>query len=361
MSSARPVEEGLEKVDFDVISPHLKWRLSGVTATLVRLLPIQAQTMKIVATGPGLPRYLPHIPLWRIVLMSGGRQRVWHARRNTEMLLGLVLRDILRKRLILVFTTASQRDHTGLSRFLISRMDEVVATSQRSASYLNRPSHVIMHGIDVDKFTPTSDKGALRQKLGLPDGCLVGCFGRIRHQKGTDIFVDAMLEVLRTHPEMRAVIMGRAVGKHQAFLQGVKQRVAAAGYKEMFLFLPEVDVDAMPEWYRALDLFVAPQRWEGFGVTPLEAMACGVPIVATRVGAFDELVVDGETGILVPPGDIGQMSDAIQRIAITSEILSGFGAQGRQHVVSQFNILQEVQALNSIYGELLSKPGDHRK
>ena len=64
-------------------------------------------------------------------------------------------------------------------------------------------------------------------------------------------------------------------------------------------------MEEMPRWYQALDLLVAPQRWEGFGLTPLEAMACGVPVIATTVGAFDELVVEGKTGRLISPGDTG--------------------------------------------------------
>ena len=74
--------------------------------------------------------------------------------------------------------------------------------------------------------------------------------------------------------------------KYADFARDLEARVAQAGMTERILFSPEVPVWEMPQWYQALDLFVAPQRWEGFGLTPLEAMACGVPVVATTVGAF---------------------------------------------------------------------------
>ena len=125
----------------EVIAPNLKRRLSGVTATIARLLPVQARSIGIVATGPGLPglpSHVPCIPLRSVIRMSGRACRVWHARRNTEMLLGLILRHVLRKRLKLVFTSASQRNHTRYTRLLISGMDAVVATSRKSASYLRR-------------------------------------------------------------------------------------------------------------------------------------------------------------------------------------------------------------------------------
>src|SRR5690606_24441455 len=112
----------------EVIAPNLKRRLSGVTATVVRLVPLQARRIGIAATGPGLPPHVPHVPLWRLFLMPRDRLRVWHARRNTEMALGLVLRGVFRRRLALLFTSASQRRHTGYTRRLIARMDGLVAT-----------------------------------------------------------------------------------------------------------------------------------------------------------------------------------------------------------------------------------------
>ena len=75
----------------EVVAPNLKRRLSGVTATVVRLIPVQARMIGITTTGPGLPPELPHIPLIRAATLPRDRWRVWHARRNTEMALGLIL------------------------------------------------------------------------------------------------------------------------------------------------------------------------------------------------------------------------------------------------------------------------------
>ena len=339
----------------EVIAPNLKRRLSGVTATVARLLPVQARTIGIAGTGPGLPAHVPRVPLGSVLLMSGRKRRVWHARRNTEMLLGLVLRDVLRKRLKLVFTSASQRRHTRYTRWLIARMDAVVSTSRRTASYLRRPSRVILHGIDAAAFRPSADRRALRHALGLSEGFTIGCFGRIRRQKGTDVFVDAMLELLPHHPGVRALVMGRATAGHRAFLQTLRDRVARAGLQSRIRFLPEAPVDAMPHWYQALDLFVAPQRWEGFGVTPLEAMACGVPVIATTAGAFDELVVDGGTGRLIPPGDVGRMRAAVDEALASPDALRQWSAAARRRVEDGFRIEDEAAALNALYRALLDE------
>ena len=345
----------LEKIE--VIAPNFKRRLSGVTATIARLLPAQAQSIAIVATGPGLPAHVPSVPWWSVILMGGRRRRIWHARRNTEMLAGLILRHVLRKRLKLVFTSASQRNHTRYTRLLVSGMDAVIATSGRSASYLWRSSVMIPHGIDTRTFRPAADRCALRRSLGLSDSFIIGCFGRIRHQKGTDVFVDAMLGVLPRHSDVTALVMGRTTGKHQSFLQSLRDRVKQAGFEHRILFLPESPVDAMPRWYQALDLFVAPQRWEGFGVTPLEAMACGVPVIATTVGAFDELVVERKTGRLIPPGDADQMRAAIEAALVSPDTHRYWSTAARRHVEAGFRIEDEAAALNVLYRALLDDDG----
>tara|TARA_R110002020_G_scaffold67179_3_gene176298 strand:+ start:219 stop:1259 length:1041 start_codon:yes stop_codon:yes gene_type:complete len=337
-----------------VIAPNFKRRLSGVTSTVVRLVPIQARDIGIVATGPVLPAHVPQIPLWRLLFLPRKTTRVWHARRNVEMIGGLALKYLLRKRLKLLFTSASQRKQTGLTRWLIRQMDAVVATSDKTAAYLERPATVIMHGIDLDGYAPATDRSALRGKLGLPDALLAGCYGRIRHQKGTDAFVEAMLPVMEKHATLHALVMGRATDKHSGYLDTLKARVADhPAIAARVHFLPEVPVEQMADWYRVLDLYVAPQRWEGFGLTPIEAMACGVPVIATRVGAFEQIVTQ-DTGALVPPDDIPALSTAIAEALSTSDTLENWAQNTRLRVTEHFSITREAAELVTLYNKLLA-------
>ena len=337
----------------EVIAPNLKKRLSGVTSTVIRLVPVQAKSIGIVATGPGLPDDLPHLPLWRVALLPRDRWRVWHARRNTEMLMGLFLRHVLRRRFRLLFTSASQRRHSGYTKWLISKMDGLVAVSQKSAAYLKHPSTVILHGIDTADFTPPADKSAVRARLGLPDARLIGCFGRIRAQKGTDLFLDAMIALLPEHPATHAVVLGRATAEHREFLAAQKARVADAGLADWVHFPPEVPPDRVAEYYQALDLFVAPQRWEGFGLTPLEAMACGVPVVATDVGAFSEMLDPPRIGTLVARDDREALIAGVRTVLEAGNDLEAAGQVGRAHVEAHFGIGREAQALIAVYRSLL--------
>ena len=335
--------------DIEVIAPHFKRRLSGVTSTIIQLVPRQiAAGVKIATLGPGLPDNLPRMKyrqfagLWRP--LPGGRPRIWHARRNVEMLAGILLRDVLRMKLKLLFTSASQRHHTGYSRWLISRMDHVVATSAKTGSYLRVPHTIVMHGIDTARFRPPGNRERPRLRI--------GCAGRIRHQKGTDLFIDALIALLPRYPDWEGEAIGRVTAEHDGFAQQLRGRIAAAGLPDRLRLAPETtDVDA---WYRGIDLYVAPSRTEGFGLTPLEAMASGVAVIAGDVGAYPEIIVSGETGAVVPTGDLAAYIAAVEPYLADPELARRHGQNALAHVRSGFDIANEVDGLNAVYRSLVS-------
>ena len=335
------------------IAPNFKKRLSGVTSTIRQLIPAQRRLgYRIAATGPGLPDTLPQVRLtgfWRFWKKPDGVPvRIWHARRNTEMVGGLILRDVLRMPVKIVFTSASQRHHKWFTRWLIARMDHVIATSAKTASYLKVPSTVILHGIDTERFAPAEDKAAAKSAKGLdPALSYIGCFGRVRHQKGTDLFIDAVMPVLRDHPGWAAVIAGRATAEHQAYEQALKDKVRAEGLAERLLFVGEhTDIDAL---YKTLDLFVAPQRWEGFGLTPLEAQASGVPVVATDVGAFSEIIPEGKSGTVLKTLEAREMEAAIRTFVSDDALLARASDAARAHALENFAIDREANDIIAVY------------
>ncbi|WP_423210874.1 glycosyltransferase [Paracoccus yeei] len=341
--------------DIEVVAPNLKRRLSGVTATVVRLIPVQARMIGIVATGPGLPPALPHIPLARAASLPRDRWRVWHARRNTEMALGLILRHLLRRRYRLLFTSAAQRRHKGFTRWLIRQQDALIATSPQAASYLERPATVILHGVDLSVFHPAPDRAALRATLGFaPEDIVIGCFGRVRAQKGVDLLVEAALRLFPDRPRARLILSGRITSDNQAFADDLKARIAQAGLSDRIRFLGELPWEDVVRNYQALDLFAAPARWEGFGLTPLEAAACGVPTVAARVGAYETLIRDGETGSLVPRDDADALTAALARWLDDDAARAAAGAAARAHVAENHAIEGEARAIVAVYRKLLA-------
>ena len=346
--------------DITVIAPHFKRRLSGVTSTVVQLVPEQERQGRGITTlGPGLPDHLPRMRwrdmplLWRPP--AGHRLRVWHARRNNEMLFGLLLKTVLRMPLRLLFTSAAQRSHTSYTKWLLRQMDAVVATSGRSGSFLEVPHTVIRHGVDLAVFHPPEGHDDTMAATGLPGRYLVGCFGRVRHQKGTDLFVRAMIDLLPHHPDWTAVVCGRATAEHRAFTDGLETAIRNAGLSDRIRFLGEVD-DIKP-WYRRLTLYVAPSRNEGFGLTPLEAMASQTAVVASDAGAYAEQIEPGTTGLVVPAGAYDPLRDAIAGYLADPARAIEAGHAGRKHVCRHFSLENEALALDDIYDKLIGQDG----
>ncbi len=340
--------------DVDVVAPNLHRRFSGVTATIVALVPEHAKRIRIASCGPNLPPGAPRVR-FRDVLLKGwsrapsGGPRVWHARRNDEMIVGVLLARALRQNWKLVFTSAARRRHTWLTRFLIRRMDAVIATSEFAASHLERPATVVRHGVDLDRFRPPDEKEAAWRESGLPGRYGVGVFGRVRAQKGTDLFVAAMIELLPRFPEWTAVVTGLEAPEEAAFVSGLKSRIAAAGLSDRIRLLGLRPQEEVPLWFRRIAVYVAPMRKEGFGLTPLEAMASGAAVVATRAGAAELLVADGQTGTLVPPDDGPALTAAIEAMLRDPDRALAMGRAGRAKAEAEHGLEAEARAIEAVY------------
>ncbi|WP_375645493.1 glycosyltransferase family 4 protein [Bartonella sp. AA56HLJMS] len=341
----------------EIIAPHFKRRLSGVTSTIIQLIPLQReQGVRISTLGFGLPRTLPTLAfrdlfgLWKSP--KGKPFRIWHARRNIEMLCGIFLRDVLRMKLKLIFTSASQRHHKPFTKWLIRCMDRVIATSTRTGAYLEVPHKVIMHGVDVRRFIPPHTLDDCFSSTGFPGKYAVGCFGRLRYSKGTDLFVDAMIALLPDYPEWTALIAGRTTEQYYHFEKELRQKIAKAGLDDRIIFLGEI-LD-IPLWYRRLTLYVAPSRTEGFGLTPLEAMASQVAVVTSDAGAYKELVVEA-TGTVVKAGDGAALTAAIEPYFADVEKTLAAGKKALTHVRTHFPLEKETAEIGRVYKELFAE------
>src|SRR5207247_1768501 len=154
---------------------------------------------------------------------------------------------------------------------------------------------VIGHGVDATARPATREEA--RRSLGLPQqGPLIGAVGRLSPEKGQNVLLQALPSVLAAFPQAACVLAGE--GPARAALEAEARRLGI-GDRVVFLGLRR-DV---PMVLAALDLFVQPSIYEGFGLSLLEAMAAGLPVVASRVGGIPELIEDGRTGLLVPPQD----------------------------------------------------------
>jgi mannosyltransferase len=346
--------------EIDIIVPNLSVRYSGVTATNRMIAPRLQAHGKVVWFGSDGPAGVEHIT-WRDLLRLRARPRaravrIWHARRNIEMLVGLLLKA-LGWRLGLVFTSAAQRRHSATTRWLIARMDAVIATSAAAAAFLDTPSTVIHHGTDPDLYRPPADRGAAWAATGLPGRYGVGCFGRVRAQKGTDVFVAAMCRVLPKHPDFTAVVIGDTTPDQKGFAERLQAEVAAAGLSERVRFMGYLPIEEVPSWYQRISIYAFTSRAEGFGLTMLEAMAAGNALVASRAGAAEIAVTDGETGLLVAPGDIDATVAALDALMRETARAEAMGKRARERVVSGFSIAAEADAIANVYRRVWEKTG----
>ena len=340
--------------EFEVIVATLKRRHTGVTSTVAALIPEQAKRLEIAALGPSVPAQWPRIS-WSDLFRHGfnpppGKKfRIWHARRNLEALTGLILRSVLGMPLKLVLTSAAQRRHSRWTNWLMRQMDAVVATSAETANYIPVPAKIISHGVDTARYFPAEDRSREWRSSGLPGRFGVAIFGRVRHQKGTDLFVEAMCRLLPKFPDFTAVIIGAVTPDQIPFANNLKRIIAAAGLSERIRFLEERPAAEIPVWFRRMSIVVAPQRWEGFGLVPLEAMASGCAVVATRVGAAHHIIVNEHTGYLVSPEDLDGLLSRLEVLMREPQLTVEVGHAGRNHVVNHFSIEREAAELERVY------------
>ena len=339
--------------NLQVIVPNLHWRYTGVTATSRMVSPRLATLFRAAWLGNDVPEGIARIGLGDLLrLWRRPAPLVWHARRNNEMIAGLLLRA-LGWPLKLVFTSAAQRHHTWLTRWLIRQMDAIIATSSISASYLKRESTVVMHGVDTDLYAPPADRAAAFAESGLPGRYAIGCFGRVRPQKGSDVFVDAMLRLLPRYPDFSAVMVGAITPDQMLFANDLKKRIAAAGLAPRVLITGELPIEQVQRWYKRLTIYAFTSRNEGFGLTLIEAMAVGAALIAARAGAAELVVEDGVNGVLTPPGDVDALVGALEPLMRDPASAAAMGARARQRVLDKFSLDAEAEGIARVYRTLV--------
>lgn len=353
-------------MDPEVIITNIKKRYSGVSGTINALLPVQTQNLIIGFVGNSLPGFeiaqqhnpdkIKHLTIWQAILLSrrklaDGRQRIWHVRRDHEMMLAIFLRDVLRFPIKIVFTSAAKHRHSWFPRWLISKMDGVISTTEEAASFVPNTSIIAPHGISLSRFSPPPDKLHIWQRTQLPGQYGIGTFGRIREDKGSDIFVDAMIKLLPEFPEWSAVLAGLCVPKHQAFQTALQKKISVAGLSDRIIFLGVIGPDEIADWYQNVLITVACPRYEPFGLTPLEAMACGCAVVASNTGAFSAIVDEGITGHVVPTDDVDALVNAIRKVMRPTDAIK-MGLLGRERVAEKFTIELEAENIGRVYSAI---------
>ena len=342
----------------EVVVTNFDRNFSGVSATIANLLPVQAENLEVALLGSdlGLDR-VRRLGLWE-ALGHGWRRphdrpfAIWHVRRNLEMKLAVLARDVLRMPIRTVFTSASQRRHSPVPRWLISRMNAVVATTPEAAAFVPNTWSVVPHGVDTRKFTPAPDRAAAWRALGWPGTRGIGIFGRVRPSKGTDLYVEALCRVLPDFPDVGALINGMIKPRHAGFARRMRDRLAAAGLAERVVWSETADYRELIARYQAISVMVACPRREEFGLTPIEAMACGTPTLLTDTGDFRNMTVEGETGFIVPTGDVDALAARLREMLADPARLEAMGRAARLKAERDHDVHREMAGIHEVYARL---------
>lgn len=240
-----------------------------------------------------------------------------------------------------------------LNRWTIGLVDRVTAVSANvrhfCISHIGLPAEkliVIYNGIELLE-KPLASRQEVRAELALPpDTLAIGAVGRLDLVKGVNFLVQALSQVDGGHLAVIGDGTERAALEALADSLGMADRVHWAGHRR--------DV---PRLLPAFDLFVQPSLHEGLPNTVLEAMAAGLPVIATAVGGTPEVVLDGVTGLLVPPRDPHALAEAITRLLDLPDLRRRMGQAGRKRVERHFSIEETVRQTEALYETLLLEKG----
>ena len=244
-------------------------------------------------------------------------------------------------------------DTTG-KRLICAAAVRVVANSCATAAHLPCLDKVavVYNGLEVDRFDPALDSGSFRRQYGIPpDAPLVGTVGRLRPWKGQDCFLRVLARLREVMPDVWGVIVGGSPFHFQDDYPPYLCHLAAdLGLSDRVIFTGQV-ADTRPV-LSAMDLFVHAGDPEPFGLVNLEAMAMAKPVVAFAHGALPEIVVEGETGLLVIPGNEAALASAVAGLLSDPARRVAMGQAGRIRVAEHFRAERVAQEIDAVLQEI---------
>ena len=303
---------------------------------------------------------LPHIPSSILSLVKLVKEKdihIIHCNSHGVNPYGVIAGKLTNARVICHIRDIITPDK--IKKYFLNYSDKIITISDFQKKVfsryptINKRVSLVYNGIDTSIFyrCKTTEILKFRKKLNIGEkDFLVGCVGQISSLKGQDYLIKAVPLVLKKIPSTKFLLCGevrreRDKGKIESLVEklGVRKNIIFLGWRE-----------DLPIVYSSLDVLAFPTLKEAFGRAAVEAMACEVPVIATRVGGVPEIVEDGKTGILIPPQTHIQLADAIIKLLQDSKMRKNMGKEGRKRVQKNFNIAKTVNGVENIYSALLS-------
>jgi len=229
-----------------------------------------------------------------------------------------------------------------------------VISQKAIAAGIGRPEKftTIYSGMELDWFLDSKvDPAAVRREFGIPeDAPVVGKIARLFSLKGHDQLLDAAPEIVRRHPNMRFFLIGDGL-----LYEHLRSRAREAGILDNFVFAGLIPRERIPGMIAAMDVVVHTSLREGLARVLPQALAMGKPCVSFDLDGAPEVVIPGETGFLVKPGDVRELADAISELLANPQLRARMGEAGRHRVDPAFRAETMVEQIASVYQSLLSR------
>ena len=229
----------------------------------------------------------------------------------------------------------------------IAISDAVKRYLVRSEKYRPGRIQVLYNAVDLELFDPVHRRSDSRP--------LIGSVGRLHPSKGYDTLLSSMPDVLKAFPAARLMIAGG--GKERGRLEEICSQLDIS---DKVIFLGRRTPAEVRGFLKQINLFALASNWEGFGLAVVEAMASGLPVVTTQVGGLTEIVEDGRTGFLVPPGESGLLAEKIILLLKNPSLSLQMGREGRKRVETLFSLDTMMAKLETMYRDLLNQTAGKR-
>ena len=212
----------------------------------------------------------------------------------------------------------------------------------------------IRSGMELEKFSDAATSGLglrVREKLNIaPDVLVIGKVGRLFHLKGHEYVIEAAPAVIRVFPYVKFLFVGNGILQEE-----LKGRAKALGVLDSFIFAGLVDREDVAGYITAMDIVVHTSLREGLARVIPQAMAMAKPVISFDLDGSGEVVINGKTGILVPPKDPGALADAMIKLLTDAAMRSAMGKSARELLSSEFRVEDMVEKINNLYKQLLGE------
>lgn len=239
-------------------------------------------------------------------------------------------------------------------RLLLSNANKIITVSYQLCNDVKKQYNipeekliVIPNGININKFRPTNVDD-LREKLNL-SGKVILTVGRIEKQKGYHLLLKILPDILKNH-DVKLVIVGTG-----SYLPNLKKMAVKLDISDKVIFTGKVSDNDLLKYYNLADIFAFPTlRMEGLPLVILEAMACEIPVVASRIGGIPTVIENGRDGFLIEPSNLKELKDKILMLLEDERLAKRIGKNARSKVVKKFSVDKMVDDTIKVYEEVIS-------